>query len=240
MAFRRKTQRFKNAIEISEYHTARYGAPGQKRQPKKKPTREQIEKRNQWQREKTARHKIRQWMDINDYLTTLTYRREARPPDMATAQKQFGRLMRLVRTQYRKRGYELRYLKNIEVGTKNGWHIHVIINRIPDTDIILKSLWTFGKVQFELLHEKGEFRDLAAYITKTPKTDPRLRETNYSTSKNLPVPPPEEKIYRHWKTWNEIKIPDGYYLDQDAFHEGINPITGYPYRIYTLLKIRRE
>ena len=131
-------------------------------------------------------------------------------------------------------------MRNIEVGTKGAWHIHIIVNRIPDTDIILREAWEHGKVVSQLLYEKGEFAELAAYITKTPKTDPKLRESSYSTSKNLPLKEPEEKVYRHWKTFHKIRIPEGYYLDKESYHEGINPVTGYKYRTYTLLEIRKK
>ena len=42
MAYKRKTYRYKNAVEIEEYHTGRYGAPGQERKGKSKPTPEQM------------------------------------------------------------------------------------------------------------------------------------------------------------------------------------------------------
>ena len=240
MAYRKKIHTFRNAIEIEEYHTGRYGAPGQKRQKKKKPTAEQIEKRNQYNKEKTARRKLRMHYDVNDYYTDLTYRKEARPTNMTAAKEDFKKFVREVRKQYRRRGHELKWMRNIEVGTKNGWHIHVAINRIPDTDIILKEAWKKGKVINELMHEKGEFRELAAYITKTPKTDPRLRESSYSTSRNLPLPEPEVKTYLRWKTWKDVKVPEGFYLDKESYYEGENRLTGYKYRIYTLLKVRRE
>ena len=92
----------------------------------------------------------------------------------------------------------------------------------------------------QLLYEQGEYKELAAYITKTPRTDNRLRESNYDASRNMPLPEPKEKIYLHWKTWNKIKIPEGYYLDPDSVHEGQNPKTGYPYRTYTLLKLGED
>lgn len=240
MAYKKKIYKFRNAIEIEEFHTARYGAPGQKRAKKKKATPEQIEKRNQYNKEKLARHRLREYFKVNDYFSTLTYRREERPEEMDQAKQHFSKFIRKVRKEYRKRGFELRWLRNIEVGTKNGWHIHIVINRIPDTDLILAGAWEKGSVKNTLIYEKGEFRELAAYITKTPRTDSRLRETSYSSSKNLPLPEPEEKTYSYWKTWKEIKIQEGFYLDEDSFHEGVNPVTGYTYRVYTLLRIQRE
>ena len=240
MAYKRKRYQFKNAIEVEEYHTGRYGAPGQIRTKKKRPTPEQIEKINQFNKEKTARRKLRANFDIHDYFTDLTYRREARPPNMDAAKEDFRKFIREVRRQYQKRGQELKWMRNIEVGTKNAWHIHLIINRIEDTDIILAEAWKHGKVYNELMYQKGEFRDLAAYITKTPKTDPRLKESSYSSSRNLPIPEPEEKTYLHWGTWKSVRIPKGFYLDKESFVEGKNPVTGYGYRHYTLIRINRR
>lgn len=239
MAHKKKTYRFPLAIEVEEYHTAKYGAPGQERQPKRKATPEDIEKQNQRNREKKARHKLRAHFQRNDYFSCLTYRREERPTDMAGAREDFRKFIRNVRDAYKKRGKILKWMRNIEVGTRGGWHIHLIVNRIPDTDIILKNAWQHGKVVNELLYEKGGFAKLAAYITKTTKTDPRLREASYSASRNLPIPPPEVKIYRRWNI-GKIRIPEGYYLDQESLHEGINPVTGYRYRTYTLLKLSTE
>ena len=238
MAYTKVIYRLKKGIETEEYHTAKYGAPGQERSPKKKLTPEQMEKQNQTNREKKARRKLREHFQEEDYFSDLTYRKDARPPDMEAAKEQFSKCIRQVRKEYRKRGYELKWIRNVEVGTKNGWHIHVIINRIPDTDIILQAAWPYGKVINTLMYEKGGFADLAAYITKTPATDPRLRESDYSASRNLPIPEPEKKIYRHWKTWKEIKVPAGYYLDKSSVKEGINPYTGYRYRSYSLLPLQ--
>lgn len=229
--------RFINAVEVREFHSAKYGAPGMGRVKKQKPTPEQMEKINQSNRERKARHKLRTYFDIHDYFVDLTYRKDARPPDMRTAKKHFSHFIRRVRAEYRKRGEPLFWMRNVEVGTKGAWHIHLIINRIPDTDIILDEAWEHGIVQYESMKKKGEFRQLASYITKTPRTEPRLKEADYSCSRNMPLPPPEKKVISRWAVWKEIKIPKGFYLDKDSIHEGINPVTGYPYREYTFLRI---
>lgn len=234
--YKRVIHRFKNAIEVYEYLDGRYGARGEPRRKKEKPTPEQMDKRNQWNREKKARHKLRTYFDINDYFSCLTYRREDRPPDMQTAKKQFSDAIKIIRREYRKRGKELYWIRNIEVGTKGAWHIHICVNRIPDTDLILKKAWKFGCVTNKLMYEQGEFRELAEYITKTPKTDKRLKESSYSTSKNMPLPEPE---VRKVKRLGKPKEVEGFYLDKPSFHEGENRVTGYPYRCYTLLRYRR-
>lgn len=240
MAYTKVVIRTRHGDVVSEYHSARYGAPGEKREKRKAPTPEQVEKQNQWQKEKKARIRLMEYFDENDYFSTLTYRIEERPPDMATAKTDFAEAMKIIRREYKKRGKELRWIRNIEVGTRGAWHVHIVINRIEDTDLILKKAWQHGKVVNQLMYEAGGFQKLAAYITKTPKTDPRLQESDFSLSRNMPLPEAEKKIYLHWKTWKEIRVPKGYYLDKDSVREGKNPITGRKCRSYTLLKIRPE
>lgn len=235
--YKQKKYRLRDAIEIEEYHDGQYGAPGQKRQKKTKPTKMQMAMRNQKSKENTARRKLRMHFRVEDYFTRLSYRVDERPPDMDAAKNDFSRFIRKVRTEYKKRGCELKWIRNIEVGTKNAWHIHIVVNRIPDTDLILSRAWKHGAIHNQLIYDQG-FVKLAAYITKSPLTDTRLRESSYSTSKNLPVPDPEKKVIR-WKEFHKIKPPKGYYLDKETYFEGINAM-GYKYRTYTFLRFTRD
>lgn len=240
MKITKKTYRFMNAIEVEEHLSGRYGAPGQEREKRKKPTPEQMKKINQKNKEKWCRRKMRQWFCRNDLWVTLTWAPDCRPPDMKTAKKQFGRWIRNVRERYKRRGYVLRWIRNIEVGTKNAWHIHILVTRIPDTDLIIADTWPYGTVDMTPCHKRGNFRKLAAYLTKTPETEPRLKESSYDASRNMPLRKPETKQLRRWRTQDKIRIPKGFYMDEDSYHEGINPITGFPYREYTLLRIREK
>lgn len=255
MSYIQSVTKLENVWEVSQYHTGRYGAPGQERQKKKKPTPEMMEKRNQYNKERLARMKMQQYIQENDYFATFTFEKSRRPPDMDTAVEIFRALRIVIKKEYNKRGHEAYWFRNIEVGTKGAWHVHMVINRIPDTDLILRKAWKYGKVICQLTYEKGNFRELAAYITKTPRTDPRLREASYSTSRNMPLPEPEKTVYKHWKTWKifvepedreamesdyHVRIPKGFYLDKDSYHEGVNPFTGYKYRTYTLIRINRR
>ena len=173
----------------------------------------------------------------NDYYVTQTYAKENRPADMEQAKKDFEKFIDKLRREYKKRGYELRWIRNIECGTKGAWHIHAVFNRIPETDILIAKLWKHGRAHTIMMYEEGQFKELAAYLTKTPKTDSRLKEASYSTSRNMPLPEPEVKIYRRFRTWKEEpREVEGFYLDRDSLHEGENPVTGYRYRVYTLLR----
>lgn len=240
MSYSKTIRRAKNAIEYEEYHTARYGAPGQTRIKKKKPTPEQMAAVNRYNRTRKCRWRIRLYFDVHDCFVCLTYRKEARPENMKAAKEDFRKFLRKLRKVYKKEGKELYWMRNIECGSRGAWHIHLLVNRIADIDIHLRELWTKGSVKMQLLYPDGEFRKLAAYITKTPETDSRLKESHYSASRNMPLPDPKVKVYRKWKTWGKIRIPAGWYLDKETLQEGTNPITGYPYRRYTLIRTRRE
>lgn len=234
--YKRKTYRFPNAIEVEEYHNGRYGAPGQRRQKRKKPTPEQVEKNNQRNKENVCRRKLREHFREGDYYVTLTYARDARPETMEEAKKDFSGAMRRIRRGYESEGHKLKWIRNIEVGSRGAWHIHLVINRIPGTDIIIQNAWTHGRVHYQMLYEKGGYRDLAKYMTKSKRTDPRVVESSYSTSRNIPIPEPKIEIVGSGSWKKNRKIPDGWYLDKESYWEGINPVTGYPCRHYTLLR----
>lgn len=224
-------------VEILEYHDGNHGAPGEPRRKRNKVTPEEIEKINRWNRERTCWRKLINHFTRMDYFVTLTYRKEERPENMEEAKADWRRFCSRLRRRYRKAQTEMIWIRNIEVGSKGGWHIHCVLNRIQDLDIYLAECWTKGKPVIRLIYQQGNMKDLAAYLTKTPKTDKRLRESHYWTSRGLPVPEPEKKTIRGWKLEDGIRIPQGYYLDKDSLKEGINPY-GYGYRVYVLVRIR--
>lgn len=133
--YKRLIYTFEHSVEIYEYLDGKYGARGEKREKKRKATPEVIRFRNQWNRERKARHKLKTWFHENDYLVLLTYKKDKRPPDMETAKKHLAQAMRKVREKYKKAGKKMRWMANIEVGTKGAWHVHIVINRIADADI---------------------------------------------------------------------------------------------------------
>ena len=127
---KRKTYSFQGGdiLDIEEYHDGRYGAPGLKRMKRRKATKEDMLRVNKWNKEKRCRQRLLQYFKETDLFLTWTYSIEERPPDMQTALKDFRRSIAKVRRAYRKRGYELFWIRNIEKGTKGAWHIHLIVN----------------------------------------------------------------------------------------------------------------
>ena len=104
MATKRVTHTFRKGdiLEVKEYHDGRYGARGLPREKKRKPTPEQMAVVNAMNKAETARHRLLEYFGKGDYFLTLTYRVDARPPDMAKAKKDFTNLKSKLRTRYKK------------------------------------------------------------------------------------------------------------------------------------------
>lgn len=249
---KRKTYTYKQGeiVDVEEFHDGRYGGLGKKREKKKKPTEEQIQKTNALNKTKRCRQRLLAYFNPGDIWATWTYEVKNRPPTMEEALKDFQKAMRYVRKEYKKRGYECFWIRNIEQGTKGAWHIHLIINEIGDTASILEKAWGKGGTWFTEIRKSkfydDDFTKLASYMTKDEHTvemkkdgtpgKPRLKAANYNTSRNMPLPEPEVDKLIRWK--KEPKPKKGYYIA--AIHEGINPVTGYKYRRYTMIRLQRR
>ena len=250
---KRKTYTFRRGqiMEVEEYHDGRYGAPGSNRTRRTKTTPEQMQMVNQINKAKRCRHKLLEYFNQGDTFATLTYQPANRPSDMKAAVKDFQKTIRKIQREYRKRGRPLYWIRNIEQGTKGAWHIHLVVNEIGDTASILKSAWDKGgtyTVEIRLndkLYDE-DFTKLANYMTKDNKTiykkadgqtgKPRLREASYSTSRNMPLKDSKVRKLISWQ--RKVKPKKGYAIVR--VYEGINPITGYSYRRYTMIRFRRD
>ncbi len=248
---KRKTYHFRknDLIEVEEFHDGNYGAPGKKRRKKEKASPEQIRKMNAINKAKRCRYRLLEYFGEGDLFATWTYEVKQRPSDMAEALKDFQKAIRKVRKEYRKRGQELFWIRNIEKGTKGAWHIHLIINEIGDTASIIKDAWTKGgtyvcEIRFsEKLYDEN-FEKLSSYMTKDENTlgkkadgtmeKARIAESSYSTSRNMPIPDPKVDKLKRWK--DTPKARKGYEIIR--IREGINQVTGYRYRSYTMARAK--
>lgn len=240
-----------DVIDIEEYLDGRYGAPEKKRRERKKPTKEDMQKVNEYNKMKKCRMMLLEYFDQGDCFATLTFEVSKRPEDMWAALKCFRGMMRTVRREYKKRGMPLYWIRNIERGTKGAWHIHLAITETGETASILKKAWKYGGVHCIEIRLSDKFYDedftkLAGYLTKSERTvhlkadgtpgKPRIAESNYNHSRNMPLPEPKVKKLKRWK--KEIKPKEGYYIAR--CYEGINPVTGYRYRRCTMIRLHRR
>ena len=244
--YTRKRYVTRQGIVVEEYHSANYPPPGGKRGQRKKATPEQVKKNNQREKERKIRVLLMENFSPSDYHTVLTYRKEERPLDLEECKNDLRKLIRKLRSWYRKKEKELLWVANIERGSRGAWHIHMIINRIDGLDVQLQKFWPFGRPRNVLIEDAEGLGKLAVYISKETETeeDGELEVIHgFTRSRNLRMPAPEKKHYRHWKTWNRAnpRIPKGYYIDKESYREW-EDCFGYPHREYTLFRImdRRE
>lgn len=166
---------------------------------------------------------------------------------MQQALKDFQKAMRKVRKEYKKQGRELFWIRNIEQGTRGAWHIHLVVNEIGDSARILKEAWKKGGMYLTQIRLGGDLYDadfsrLANYLTKDEHTverkkngepaKPKIRESNYGSSRNMPLKEPHVDKLVRWKP--KPKAKKGYYISKIV--EGINPVTGFLYRRYTMYR----
>ena len=178
------------------------------------------------------------------------------PENMDECRKDWTRLINVLRKIYRKNDGVLRWIRNIELGTKGAWHIHAVIKELPagscDLDgnpthiaKLAQQIWQkqlkHGRVDTQYL--QTDVDALAEYITKTPDspkdTGHQVQESNCSASRNMPLPEPEVKTYTRWRTFEnrEIKVPKGWALDKSSVKVTENPFTGYPRREYRIVRL---
>ena len=164
----RRKYRMKNSIEVCEFNSAKVPGANRVRRPKEKPTSERIKKNNQRRKQREAGRMVEQHFNEDDLVLTLTFKKEQRPEDMAAAKKVFKDFANYLRKEYRKRYYELFWMRNIEVGPKGGWHIHVIVNRIEGAEFLVKDYWrNLGGVYVQYLQDmRDQGKDIGEYIQK--------------------------------------------------------------------------
>lgn len=240
----KETWYFRNSIEHEYKYPGNYGAKGEKRAKKKKLTPEQIRQQNQRNREKKVRRLIKANFGENDYWLTLKYPKGTRIK-IEEAKKHMKKFLDKTRKDYKKRERMFKFIYRLEIGKRGGMHIHILLNRIPDADLILKKNWEQGGMDFTLAYEAGGFRRLAAYLVKPPLdgTDPDGKTKQYHPSRNLVRPQPERKKYHRWTVRKLIeegpKPTPGFYIVPDSVISGVNPYTGMSYLHYEEERLKR-
>lgn len=243
MAYTRKRYTFCDSNEYEYSYCGNYGARGEPREKKKKATPEQIAKQNLANKKKAIRRLIKANFTKRDYWITLKYPKGARP-SIEEVMKDWDGFIRRMKARYRKEGSDLKWIRRIEIGKRGGVHAHVIINRLDETDLMIKECWKAGGVNFETLY--GDYDQLADYLAKDEAPEEQMslfdekdkkKLKNYSHSRNLVKVEPQVKKYEHW-TMRRIlrdgpKPTPGYYIVKDSVKCGINPYTGMSYLQYT-------
>ena len=240
MPYIKKTIIFKNSIEIEKIFSGRFGRRGRHRK-KEKPTLEQVKKINARIAAKKLRWKMKaNFNELDDYHMVLTYKKDARPgPE--DAERYLNNFIQNMRRNYRKCGYEFKYIIVTEYLNK-AIHHHMIINGIPETIKMVCKYWKYGRANFTPLYEENSFGELSEYLIKeTDKTfrSGKFQKQRYRCSRNLVEPKIKVEVVNSKTFRKDIRPKSGYYIDKDSVSEGVNEF-GYRYQFYTMVKIERK
>ncbi len=262
MAFGKKVYDMGDVVDYEYTYLGKYGARGEKRAARIKPTPEQIAKQNHANKVKRVRREIILNFQPWDLWLTLKYPRGTRKTTKEVL-KDVQDWTKKMRKRYKKARQQLKWIRRIEIGRYGGIHVHILINRprtIQNVDLICKEFWGKAGINFQSLREEGSCEQLAEYLCKKYKDDEtegqlsflpeedRKRCLSYSTSKNLIRPEDViktgEKKYSHWTMRKIIlegpKPREGFCIDKNSIKTGVNPFTGKSYFYYTEIRIKNK
>lgn len=224
-----------NTTEIHKTYSARYGKRIQRGANINK-TPEAVKKYNAIIAERELRLLVNTNFTHGDYYITLTYRRDERP-DPQTARKQVDKFISNCRKMYKRAGKEMKWVAITEY-KKRAIHHHLIINQYKIGQIA--DLWPYGHPKIQLLDNTGDYSKLAEYLVKeTCKTFGEAgspSKKRYRHSRNLKKAEHEVKVIKADAWRKEPKAKKGYQIVRDSVYTDVNPITGYPYQIYRMVK----
>lgn len=238
--------RIKDKIEIEKHYPGNYGAPGIKREPKKKRTPEEMAKQNYWRKVRYLRRIIELNFNPGDFHIQLTCRPDQRPT-MEEGMKVIRAFRDKLRNEYKRQGWVMKYIITCETGKRGAIHWHMILNnchneKTSTTKLIWKH-WNRGRPWFVPMDESGDYSKLAEYIvketTKRIEEGQTLEKLSYMISRNMIKPEviPEEVRANRWS--KKPSAPKGWYVVPESIVNGRNKFTGLPYQYYTIRRIQK-
>lgn len=182
MGYRKKVYRFQGSVEYEYTYAGKYGAKGEKRAPKKKATKAQIKRQNQKNKEIRCRRLIKANFKPGDLWCCLKYPKNYRI-ELEEVRKDLKKFIDRLRAVYKDKETEFKYIYRLEVGSRGGIHIHILLNRIwnTHTDLYIQKTWekvlrlrkispkrAAGLADYKSIYDSGGYSQLAEYITKCP------------------------------------------------------------------------
>ena len=175
-----------------------------------------------------------------DLLVTLDYQKKNRPADSVQMNRDFTNFYDRLKRALRRAGEPPpKYIRVLEVGSKGARHHHMLL---PKIDLeILRKCWTVGGVHVDPLYTDGNYRAIAEYFVKytrrTMETEKREMKKLWYPSKGLKHVEPGKAREIKSRKIGEIKVPKGYYLDQDSVRTGISAYDGSETLTYIVVRL---
>lgn len=220
MPWIQKTVDCGNVKFVKRYFSTRYGTKGQIfRSTSGGVTSDAQERVND--KNKIERFSILANANFNedDYFLTFTYKRELRPASVDEAREQWTKLLRKLRTLYKRNDSELKYLWCLEY-KKTAYHFHLLCNNEINNKHFQK-LWQYGTVKTINLDNRA-FHTVGEYMMKEQFIKEEKTKTNrcYGSSKNLYRPEPDIEVLEN-PNWDENPAAEpGYILDDESLENG--------------------
>lgn len=228
MAYREWIYKSPWGIEHVIQYKGTYGGKHEKKADHEKPTKEQLRRQNQKNKENRVRRTLQLNFRPGDWWITLKYPKGTRKP-IEEVMEDFRGFVKTMRRVYRRGNTDLKYIYRVEIGRRGGIHIHLVMNRLNDPrgDLILSDAWTRargmtpiedmlddglcpadGLAHLDHVRAVGNGKELAEYLVKEQPTEledgtklsrEEMKQTQkYGSSRNLQRPVPEVKTYNHW------------------------------------------
>ena len=132
----------------------------------------------------------------------------------------YGEKSAPIAEQLRQEGYEALNLS----GGYREWLLHVTSQKEQMQDVSKDGLHLFSSTEELTPDEVKRYHPSRNLIRKDPEVDEIKRRSLVDCDGTPRMP----------------KAPKGYYVDPESIEVGINPITHYAYRHYTLIKIKKR
>ena len=175
-----------------------------------------------------------------DLLVTLDYKKENRPEGSDRMQKDFKNFYDRLKRRLKKLGLPPpKYIRVMEVGKKGARHHHLVMQ---ETDLkLLRECWPEGGIHVDPLYTDGNYRKIAEYFVKyakkTMETEEKETKKLWYPSRGLKKPTIGKPKLIKSRELGQIRIPKGYYLDQDSVRRGISSYDGHETFCYTLVML---
>lgn len=174
-----------------------------------------------------------------DLLVTLDYTKRLRPDSSSRMHKDFRNFFDRIKRRCRKAGKPVpKLIRVVEIGSKGARHHHMVIQRL-DLDI-LQECWGAGGIHVDPLYTDGNYRKIAEYFVKyarkTLETEKQKTGKLWYATRGLRKPR-EGKIKEiRRRELEQVKVPKGYYLDEDSVKAGVSRFDGYETFSYVVVK----